>query len=261
MMTPLPTPVQLQVAAMRMAGYAISANLRIMQDLTGFALSVPLIPVRALQASTAGAEKAPAKTQKSAATIMATTTPNVFEKSEVAAKPKATLKTNPKVTAKAKDKIKTATTAKTKIESKARATAQEKVEAQTTAKPKVEAKHNSRKEPSAPTKTLVAPKPRGVEKAPASVKPDVRSKPDAGKTAKPEEETSLKMTLQAAVDSTHSPHTASQTKPAVSQIAPNPVPKREVSSAKPADTTNPPRKARLPSNPPAMPSKPGNSKV
>ena len=93
-MTPLPTPVQFQVAAMRMAGYTFSANLRFMQDLTRFALSAPFIPIRALQAGTAGAEKAPAKTRKPAAKTMATNTPNGSRKSEVAAKPKATPQAN-----------------------------------------------------------------------------------------------------------------------------------------------------------------------
>ena len=198
-MTPLQTPLQLQVAAVRMAGYTLSTNLRIMQDFTSLVINARFIPYRALQASTSGAVKAPTKAHKSPAKTIVATKPKVSTKPKAAAKPKAAPIAKPVVAA------------KTKVEPKAKI------------------------EPKIPSKPKAAAKPKVVAARKATLKPVVDPKP--------------------------SPFAASQPKPAVGPAPTNPVPTRIVSAANSADTSKPPKKrARVPSDPPAMPGNPSNSR-
>lgn len=54
MMSPISNPLDLQAAYLRVAGYAISNNMRIMQTLTQTALDAPFFPVRVLQSAIHG---------------------------------------------------------------------------------------------------------------------------------------------------------------------------------------------------------------
>ncbi|WP_284483810.1 hypothetical protein [Sedimentitalea xiamensis] len=58
----LPNPLEVQAACIRMAGHAVSNNIRIMQIVTRSALQAPYIPIRALRAGAVATSKPASRT-------------------------------------------------------------------------------------------------------------------------------------------------------------------------------------------------------